>query len=109
VARTQALRHRRDFDRVMAEGARAAAGPLQVYAAASEVTRLGLAVGVRPAGAVVRNRVRRRLRAAFEHCTTARPVDVVVRADGRVTGMDFQELVRMLCGCLERAERGASR
>ncbi|MQA99571.1 MAG: ribonuclease P protein component [Actinobacteria bacterium] len=105
MSRTQSLRHRRDFDRVVARGARAAAGPVQVFAAASEVTRLGLAVGVRDAGAVVRNRVRRRLRAAFERCSIARPMDVVVRADDRVARMDFQELVSLLCGSLERAER----
>lgn len=109
MARTHPLRHRRDFDRVIAEGARAAAGPLQVYAAPSHETRLGLAVTARPAGAVVRNRVRRRLRAAFERCPSAAPIDVVVRADGRVARLDFQELVNMLCGCLERAEREAVR
>lgn len=109
MAPTHPLRQRRDFDRVMAQGARAAAGPLQVFAAPSPETRLGLAVTVRPAGAVVRNRVRRRLRAAFERCPTAAPIDVVVRADGRVARMDFQELVRILCGCLERAEREAVR
>jgi len=103
------LRRRRDFDRVVARGARAGAGPLQVFVApGSGGTRLGLAVRVKPAGAVVRNRVRRRLRAAFERCSIERPVDVVVRADERVACLDFQELVEMLCGSVARAGREAS-
>ena len=72
-------------------------------AESSDSGRLGLAVTVRPARAVTRNRVRRRLRAAFERCTPARPVDVVIRCDGRASRMDFQELVKLLCGSLADA------
>jgi ribonuclease P protein component len=109
MPRTHPLRHRRDFDRVVAEGARAAAGPVQVFAAASDITRLGLAVSVGRAGAVTRNRTRRRLRAAFELCSPTRPLDVVVRADERVMGMNFQELADNLCGSLQRAEQEVGR
>jgi ribonuclease P protein component len=93
----------------MEQGTVSATGPVQVFAAPAEVTRLGLAVTVKPAGSVVRNRVRRRLRAAFERCTVARPLEVVVRADARVARLDFQELVTILCGSLERLEREITR
>ena len=104
MSRTPSLRNRRDFDRVVSSGARARRGCVQVYVApAAEGPHLGLVVRVGPAGSVVRNRVRRRLRAAFERCSPPDRVDIVIRTDERAAGMDFQELVDSLCGALSEA------
>lgn len=52
--------------------------------------RLGLAV--KAPDAVTRNRIKRRLRAAFRQADV-RGVDVVARAGAEVAGKDYQELV----------------
>ena len=63
--------------------------------------RLGLAVRER-GSAVRRNRVRRRLRAATTLCRLPHR-DVVIRADGSVAEMEFQELVKKLESALAAA------
>ena len=88
----------------MSSGTQARAGCIQVFVMpAAADTRVGLAVRVPAGRAVTRNRARRRLRAAFEHCTVASPVDVVIRTDQRVAEMDFQELVNSLCASIAEA------
>ena len=69
-------------------------------------SRLGLAVTVR-GGAVVRNRVKRRIRAAFRMSPVRPGQDVVVRADDRAASAAFSalradlELALRGCGALE--------
>jgi ribonuclease P protein component len=60
-------------------------------------SRLGLAVSARAAGAVERNRIKRRVRAAFAEAAPA-GLDVVVRARSRAATADFQELEDTLRG-----------
>lgn len=67
--------------------------------------RLGLAV--RAAGAVERNRVKRRLRAALREALARNDIagDIVVKADTRGAAVPFQELVDLF----ERSfDRGAA-
>jgi ribonuclease P protein component len=62
------LRARADFERVTGQGGRVAVPEFVLYHFARETPpdpRVGLAVGRRIGGAVVRNRVRRRLREAI--------------------------------------------
>lgn len=104
MPRTPSLKNRRDFDRVIASGGRARRGCVQVYVApAEDGPRLGLAVRVGPAGSVVRNRVRRRLRAAFERCGVVERVEVVIQADRSAADVAFQELVEAVCGSIREA------
>ncbi len=83
---------------------------LVIYVAGREDStlpaRLGLAVKGRSLGAVGRNRVKRRIRAAFARCE-ASGVDVVVRADGRAEGVAFQKLVEALRLSIRRATGAA--
>jgi ribonuclease P protein component len=85
-----------DFRRVLAEGRRAGDRGLVVYVgpAADREPRLGLVV--RASGAVLRNRIKRRLRAAFRAAGPSGGIDVVIRADERAAGKDFQEMVAMI-------------
>jgi ribonuclease P protein component len=77
--------------------------------------RIGLAVASALGGAVVRNRIRRRLRAAVRpnlHQLTA-PVDVVIQAKKSVLVTEFPELVREIENAFKVIEsqsrnRGAS-
>lgn len=64
--------------------------------------RVGFTVRERRS-AVRRNRVRRRLRAAAQLCALPHR-DVVIRGDGEVAEMEFQELVNVLSKALEAAK-----
>lgn len=70
--------------------------------------RLGLVVGARCGGAVVRNRIKRRVRAAFfGACGASQGVDVVVYAAPGAVRAPFQDLVVALRRALElRREEG---
>lgn len=79
-----------EFRRVTRTGRRVTRDGLVINAIPAEDLRVGLAVRAR--GAVVRNRIKRRLRAAAAE-GLAHPVHVVARADAGVASMPFQELV----------------
>jgi ribonuclease P protein component len=70
-----------------------------------EPSRLGLAVRSKR-GAVARNRVKRRLRAAFLQAGSLGGYDVVVRADDRLLGMEYSALVDDLKTALDRVTGG---
>jgi ribonuclease P protein component len=65
-------------------------------------SRLGMSVRTRARSAVDRNRVKRRLRAAFPSAVPP-GYDVLVRADDRAVEGDFQELVKHLRTAVSRA------
>jgi ribonuclease P protein component len=62
-------------------------------------SRLGLVVRARNR-AVVRNRIKRRIRAAFAACDPAPGFDVVVRVDERAEKMPFTDLIGTLSKAL---------
>jgi ribonuclease P protein component len=59
-------------------------------------TRVGLAVSGGPRRAVARNRAKRRLRAAAAAALPRSGWDVVIRAQGDLDGISFQELRKAL-------------
>jgi ribonuclease P protein component len=65
--RSQRISHKRDFDATFANKQSAGDARLVVYIRSNglDVSRLGLSVGRRVGGAVLRNRVKRLLREAF--------------------------------------------
>lgn len=99
------LRSSKDHERVRRAGRRARRDGLTVFVAPAPEpaapARLGLAVRARRA--VRRNRVKRRLRAAFGRCAPPAGIDVVVSASGELAEVDFQELVDHLCAALRAA------
>jgi ribonuclease P protein component len=86
----------RDFRRVFATGTRARRDGLTVWSAAAPdrqaPSRLGLAVRRGSGNAVTRNRIKRRLRAAFAEAAPAPGFDVVARADTELTGKNYQQV-----------------
>lgn len=68
--RHQRLRQQRDFERVFAERCSVGDHLLVLYVARNELvhSRLGIKTGRRLGAAVVRSRVRRRIREAFRTC-----------------------------------------
>jgi ribonuclease P protein component len=93
------------FARVFAEGRRASSDGVTVWALAradAPDTYLGLSVSARSGGAVLRNRTRRRLRAAVRD-RSCKPGDLVVRADGAAMRLSFQKLDSHLTEALHDA------
>jgi ribonuclease P protein component len=104
------LRRARDFERVYRSGRRVTRDGLTIIAAPGppgEASRVGLAVPARVGNAVVRNRVRRRLRAAARACVPAAGCDVVVRAAPGLVGRNFQEVTKDMGAALAAAGVGA--
>lgn len=105
------LRRSDDFSAtVRGRGRRRAGGPLLVVHAATRpeggdgAVRVGFVVGASVGGAVVRNRVRRRLRAAMAERLDGIPcgTDLVVRALPAAAGASFGELSAELAAHLGR-------
>jgi ribonuclease P protein component len=100
--------------RALAQGRRRRAGALEVTAAdlgrRDEPPRVAFAVGRRVGGAVVRNRVRRRLRAATrEHRALLRPgCAYLVRAGASASSATYAELSDALCTALRAHGDGPS-
>ena len=108
AAPCERLRQRRDFE-ALARG-RAAAPPvrhrlltLRSRPNGLEQCRVGFAVGRPVGGAVVRNRVKRRLREIVRALPLARGHDVVIAARPASRDASFGELHDALASCARRA------
>lgn len=104
MRREQRLRRRRDFDAVYREG-RPAHGDflsLRTRPNGLEYSRFGFAVNKRAGGAVTRNRVKRRLRAALTSLGLPGGWDVVVSARAPAATVPYDDLVRVLSAALRR-------
>lgn len=109
-----ALRLRRSADLVQAvrRGARAGRPTLVVHClpVGGASTRVGFVVSRAVGGAVVRNRVRRRLRGVVVEHRSALPqgMDVVVRALPAAADADYPDLAEALISALRTASRRAA-
>lgn len=103
MTRTQRLT-RHDHRTLRGSGSRASSGPVSVLRFASDgAPAIGFAIGTSAGGAVVRNRIRRRLAAAARELTWAGPM--VVSARTGAASLPFAELR----GHLEQAMTAAGR
>ena len=101
------LRSSRDFYRVFTVGSRARKDGVTVVVApgvAGSRARLGLSVKTRR-GAVVRNRIRRRVRAAIADLSPQDGYDIVVRSDDSIVNKSHAELLEDLGWALGAATR----
>ena len=105
MRREQRLRHRRDFDAVYREGRSVGAEALSLRTRRNGLTvsRFGFAVGKRVGKAVVRNRVKRRLRAVVQALTLPAGWDVVITARARAADLDYDELAGVVSMLARRA------
>lgn len=101
------VRRRETFE-ALQRGRRGRAGPLTVSWASgdpAEPPKVAYAVGRRVGGAVVRNRVRRRLRMLIrEQAQSLRPGAYLVGVAPGADQLSFSELRAALCTALERLE-----
>jgi ribonuclease P protein component len=93
---TVSLKHNREFRSLYARGKSTAGVCLALYAKKNRfgVNRLGVTVSGKLGGAVVRNRVRRRLKEACRlyEDRFAKGFDIVIVARSRAIGSDFAAL-----------------
>ncbi|HEY1389508.1 MAG TPA: ribonuclease P protein component [Ktedonobacterales bacterium] len=111
LRRAQRLRSPRDFQRVRAQGRRVSGAVLLLgYAARSasgdsNLTRIGFSVSRRVGGAVVRNRVKRRLREVMRRrlARIAPGYDLVITARPGAADARMETLEQEVAGLLARA------
>lgn len=108
------LKKNSDFRRLYARGKSAVTPYLVLYCRKNRlgVSRFGFTVSTRLGGAVVRNRVRRRLREIVRlNAGSLRPgYDLVVVARGRCVGADYRRMERaFLSACGTLGLRGEDR
>ena len=106
MTRSHRLSGRRRFAAVRAERISAGCGALRVHLAANGLdhARFGFAIPKGVGGAVIRNTVRRRLRAALHpRREELAGLDVVVTAAAGAAAQGFAQLDADLGRCLERA------
>ena len=99
----QRLKRRQDFSAVYHGGASFTRGSLVLKVRANPNTaepRFGFAVGKRLGSAVIRNRVKRRLRAAIDTLQPRGQDDVVVIARASAVQASYQELETTMRGLL---------
>jgi ribonuclease P protein component len=90
-----------DIRRLIAQGRKSRRAGLTVYRAPGPGGATRVALATRASSAVTRNRIKRRLRGALRVAAPEPGLDLLIRADERVAGVDFQELVvslREACG-----------
>lgn len=108
-SRSVRIRRRKDFLRVQQQGVRVSVDPLIALALknSQSVTRLGITVSSKVGNAVLRNRIRRRLREIFRKRRTAFPrgLDLVLIATTRARLADSGSLERACLGVSERLQR----
>jgi ribonuclease P protein component len=104
------LKRSEDFRRVREAGARARRDGVTVFVAPAMPGhpggRAGITVPAAVGSAVVRNRLRRRLRAALQRTDLGRDRDVVVKVDPGAAGASYRELETNLTNALSRANEG---
>ncbi len=105
------LRRSSDFDATVRRGARAGRGTVVVHCRATDEpgTRVGFVVSRAVGGAVVRNKIRRRLRGVVveQRATLPRGADVVVRALPPAAAADHAELRADVLSAVRTAARRA--
>jgi ribonuclease P protein component len=94
MRRARRLTRRSEFENVREQGVRASDRYFNVGAARTDghTTRFGLAVSRRTGGAVVRNRLKRRIRAALDALPFAEGWNVVVSARPAAALATYQEI-----------------
>jgi ribonuclease P protein component len=105
------LRRRRDFSRVQRHGARGGAGPLQaVVQRARGPSRFGLTVPKKVGNAVVRNRVKRRLRDMLRRDRSLfEGIELVVICGEGAGDLDYDPLRDVLRQAVARARDALQR
>ena len=110
MKRTMTVKENYEFRRIYAKGRSGVSPYLVVYVRPNRRNRLGVTVSTKLGHAVVRNRVRRRLREIFRlnQGGLAQGYDMILVARTRAVGAEYRELERAflsVCGKLGLREK----
>ena len=98
----------REFAYAYKKGTKIVADTLVLYCYINRQTesRLGLTVSTALGGAVVRNRLKRLMRAAFgaRKCDVKKGYNIIIAARGRMKGARFTKICDDLDFCLKKAD-----
>lgn len=103
------LKKKNDFRRVYLRGKSAANAELVIYTIKQEriaaCSRIGFSVSKKLGGAVERNKIKRRLRAAVRpYLGRLNPeFDIIFIARGKIKGKSFQDVEKSVAALLQRA------
>lgn len=105
------IRDRATFEALRRSGRRARRGPVTVTYAAGGAPhpRVAYAVGKRAGKAVVRNRLRRRLRSAVAGVAGLEPGAYLVAADPGASGLSYEDLRTQVAAAMTAASTGRQR
>jgi len=108
--KTNRILKKLEFKEVLGSGSKVVCKQLVVYGWESKKeTRLGLIVSKKVGGAIVRNKVKRRLRESFRHLLPNLPrnpgIDLVVIARYKAANSTYQEISTSLENCIRRLEK----
>jgi len=106
------IQDRATFEALRRSDCRARRGPVSVTYAAGDspsVPRIAYAVGKRVGKAAVRNRLRRRLRAAVSGLTGLQPGAYLVAADPGAAGLSYEDLRTKVASAMAAASGGRHR
>jgi len=106
MRREQRLRHRKDFAAAYRHGRTQGNNLLvvRVRPNGTSVTRYGFVAGKIVGGAVVRNRIKRRLREAARSVGARPGLDIVIGARKAAAAVDYRKLRQALAALIKRAE-----
>ncbi|MCL2842437.1 MAG: ribonuclease P protein component [Oscillospiraceae bacterium] len=103
---TTSIKQNYEFRRVYNNGKSVATGLIAVYCRKNRrgMSRLGITVGTKVGKAVVRNKVRRRLREIYRHCESSirRGQDIVIVARVKSRYAAYSELERDFCRMMDK-------
>jgi len=103
---TTSIKQNYEFRRIYSSGKSAATGLIAVYCRRNRrgVSQLGITVGTKVGKAVVRNKVRRRLREIYRHREGAirRGQDIVIVARAKSRYATYRELERDFCRMMDK-------
>ena len=100
------IRKNEQFDKIIKQGKRIRTEPLNLFVIKNEENkfRLGVATSKKIGNAVVRNKVRRQIKAIMRNYKTIINLDVVIVAKPQIHEFTYQELASTIADVLSKLE-----
>lgn len=100
------IRKNEQFDQIIKQGKRIKTEPLNIFLTKNEqnMFRLGVATSKKIGNAVVRNKVRRQIKAIMRNYKKVINYDIVIVAKPKIHEFTFEELASIIADALSKTE-----